>query len=67
MTILHICTSSNYNVISSYIKFIYEEYYSKSNHTFIIMDKICNVPDNIKQYDNVIIVDENSAKISYIS
>ncbi len=67
MTILHICTSSNYNVISSYIKFIYEEYYSKSNHTFIIMDKICNVPDNIKQYDNVIIVDENSAKnIIYI-
>jgi dTDP-N-acetylfucosamine:lipid II N-acetylfucosaminyltransferase len=61
MKILHITTGANYAVTKDYIRFVNENFDTKE-HTFLIVDKKENVPAELLEQENTIIIDVNKGR-----
>jgi hypothetical protein len=56
MSIVHITTNSNYNVTTSYIKFINENFNIKEHKIVIIDNNKENIPKILLTYPNVEVI-----------
>ncbi|MDN5290074.1 MAG: hypothetical protein PWQ06_313 [Anaerophaga sp.] len=61
MQILHVTTGANYNVTINYIRFINDNF-EQTEHEFIVVDEISNIPSELLNYKNVLIIDKADKK-----
>jgi dTDP-N-acetylfucosamine:lipid II N-acetylfucosaminyltransferase len=61
MNILHITTGANYVVTTQYIRFVNENF-DINEHTFLILDKQENIPIELSDRSNTIVIDINKGK-----
>ncbi len=61
MQILHVTTGANYNVTINYIRFVNDNF-EQTEHEFIVVDEISNIPSELLNYKNVLIIDKTEKK-----